>query len=63
MSRSKLIWNIIRTLTFITVGLFNTVLIRSEDVGTWKNFIGYIFILCAILDIVSLFFKRKRSRN
>jgi len=46
----KKYWPILRTLTFLIVGLFNTVLIRPEDVGTWKNYTGYIFLVIGIVD-------------
>jgi len=61
MSRSKLIWTLIRTLTFIVVGLMNTILIRPEDVGTWKNYIVYFLLLLAVYDIVILIVKSRRK--
>lgn len=48
---NKLGWSIIRTATFILVGLMNTLLIRPEDVGTWKNYAGYFFLFMAVVDI------------
>jgi len=47
---NRLGWSIIRIATFIFVGLMNTVLIRPEDVGSWKNYLGYFFLLMAIVD-------------
>jgi len=46
----KRYWPILRTLTFLIVGIFNTVLIRTEDIGTWKNYIGYILLIIGIID-------------
>jgi len=34
----KLIWTTIRTLTFLIIGLMNTVIIKPEDIGKWKNY-------------------------
>ncbi|MGA7839170.1 MAG: hypothetical protein WB996_14455 [Ignavibacteriaceae bacterium] len=61
---NRLGWSIIRIATFIFVGLMNTVLIRPEDVGTWKNYAGYFFLLMAVVDtyftIRNIVKKRKR---
>jgi hypothetical protein len=47
---NKLTWSIIRTAMFILVGLMNTVFIRPEDIGSWKNYVGYLFLLIAVVD-------------
>ena len=47
---SKTIWTIIRTAIFILIGLMNTVFIRQEDIGSWKNYVGYLFLLIAAAD-------------
>lgn len=47
-------WQIIRTILFIIIGLFNTVLIRPEDIGSWKNYLGYTFLVIALFDTVSV---------
>jgi hypothetical protein len=54
----KKTWGILRTALFIIVGLFNTVLIRPDDVGTWKNYLGYALLLIGIIDA---FFIVKKS--
>lgn len=51
-------WAILRTLTFYIVGLFNTLLIKSEDVGTWKNYLGYLLLLIAVIDTIVLVNKK-----
>jgi len=33
-------WTTLRTPTFIVVGLSNAFLIREEEIGTWKNYLG-----------------------
>ena len=57
MVQLKSYWPILRTLTFIIVGLFNTVLIREEDIGTWKNYTGYVLLIIGIADAVFLIIK------
>lgn len=54
MTTNKRTWTIIRTIGFIIVGLFNTVFIKPEDVGTWKNYVGYAFLVLAVFDIIFL---------
>ena len=49
-----MIWTIIRTLTFLIIGLMNTALIKPEDIGTWENYVGYTFLLVAVLDAIYL---------
>ena len=41
-------------ITTLLVGLMNTVLIRAEDVGSWKNYVGYLFLLIAIINFILL---------
>ena len=60
----KLIWSIIRTIGFIIIGLFNTAFIRTEDIGSWKNYVGYFFLILAAIDtfvIVKGLLKRRKS--
>jgi len=54
------LWHLLRTLTFWIVGLFNTVLLRPEDVGEWKHTAGWLFILLAIGDSIFVFMKERR---
>ena len=44
----------------IIVGLMNTVLLRPEDVGSWKNYAGYLFLILAVVN--SFFFIRNMIR-
>lgn len=50
MKSTKKHWPIIRAILLIVIGLLNTVLIRPEDVGTWKNYLGYALLLMGIID-------------
>ena len=54
MANRRSYWFFIRLLFFLTVGLLNTVFIKKEDVGSWQNYLGYILLLLAIIDIVIL---------
>ncbi|OZV68007.1 hypothetical protein CA834_10165 [Winogradskyella aurantia] len=59
-------WTIARTLLFIIIGLLNTVFIKPEDVGTWKNYVGYGVLLIAIVDIFTLvkpYLKRNKNEK
>ncbi|MBX3044687.1 MAG: hypothetical protein KIT33_05945 [Candidatus Kapabacteria bacterium] len=44
----------------------NTIFIKPEDVGTWRNYIGYGFLLLAIVNtlliIKHLFIKEKSEK-
>jgi len=62
MKSPKKHWAIARTLLFVIIGLLNTVFIRPEDIGTWKNYVGYGVLLVAIVDIFFLV-KRYLKRN
>jgi len=59
----KKYWPIIRTLTFLIVGVLNTALIRPEDVGTWKNYTGYILLVLGIIDGVVLITKYLKGKK
>jgi len=41
----------------------NTILIRPEDVGTLKNYLGYLFIVLAIADTIYLVVKGKFKKT
>ena len=62
MKPQKKHWTIARTLLFVIIGLLNTVFIRPEDIGTWKNYVGYGVLLVAIVDIFFLV-KQYLKRN
>ena len=44
----------IRILAAIVIGLMNTVLIRREDVRSWENYVGYLFLIIAAIDLFYL---------
>ena len=47
-------WAIPRTILFWVIGIMNTILIRPEDTGTWKNYLGYGILLLAVIDTIFL---------
>jgi hypothetical protein len=61
--KRNLIWTTIRTLTFLIIGLMNTALIKPEDIGTWKNYVGYAFFLVAVLDTIYLSTQLKKEKK
>lgn len=62
MKHPRIIWTIIRIFTFTLVGALNTVFISPENMGTWKNYAGYFFLLLAVYDMVSLFIRLRKQR-
>ena len=44
----------IRILAAIVIGLMYTVLIRREDVRSWENYVGYLFLIIAAIDLFYL---------
>ena len=57
----KKYWPVLRTSTYIIIGLLNTAFIKSEDIGTWKNYVGYFFLTLVMVDVVVLFIKKKKN--
>ncbi len=55
------LWHLLRTITFWIVGWLNTGLIRAEDAGTWKNWLGWALLLIAAADTIALFLKERRA--
>lgn len=61
MKNSRLLPGVLIILTTTVVGLMNTVFIRPEDLGTWKNYVGYAFLLIAVMSIVALIIRLRKS--
>jgi len=53
------LWHLDRTLLFWIIGGLNTVFIRPEDIGSWKYYVGWAFLLVAALDTVALYRKER----
>lgn len=56
-SPTWLFWEIQRTLLFWIIGLLNTALIRPEQIGSWRSWVGWTFIALASLDTIRLLWK------
>jgi len=61
MKRSNHIWQYLRPILFIILGLFNTVLIRPEDIGSWQNYLGYAFLVLGFIDALVVIRKHRKS--
>lgn len=51
MKNNRMRNQIIIILTTFVVGLFNTLLLKPEDTGTWKNYVGYGFLLICLINV------------
>ncbi|WP_147307621.1 hypothetical protein [Wenzhouxiangella sediminis] len=58
MQYSIISWTSARIALFITVGLMNTVLIRPEDVHTFKHYLGMILLTIGLAEGGYLVFRR-----
>lgn len=54
MKKNRLRNQIIIVATTLIIGLFNTLFLRPEDIGTWKNYVGYVFLIICLVNIVIL---------
>lgn len=57
----KDLWHLQRTLLFWIIGLFNTLMIRSEEVASWRNLVGWAFLVVAAVDSIVLYRKEQSS--
>ena len=63
MKKIKLLPILLISITTLIVGLMNTVFIKPEDIGSWKNYIGVLFLLIAIVNTVLFAFVIKKSET
>ena len=63
MTKAKRNWTILNIIIFTVIGLMNTVFLKPEDVGTWKNYVGYGFLLIAIIELIYYLLILKRRKN
>ncbi len=54
------LWHLQRTVLFWIVGLLNTALLRPEEVGGWRNWVGWAVLGIAALDTAWIFQKERR---
>jgi hypothetical protein len=62
MTKAKRNWTILNIIIFTVIGLMNTVFLKPEDVGTWKNYVGYGFLLIAIIELIYYLLILKRRK-
>jgi len=64
MKNTKWTWvDVARLATLLVVGILNTAFIKPENIGTWRNYIGYGCLVVAAAYIFILIFKRLRGKN
>lgn len=52
----KILPLVLIAITTIIVGSMNTFFIASEDMGSWKNYVGYAFLVIALISIAILIY-------
>lgn len=45
-------WPVARTALLWVLGVLNTLLIAPGQVGTWRNDLGYLFLVLAAIDTI-----------
>jgi len=64
MKKTKWNWVVIaRLTTLLVVGIINTVLIKPENIGTWRNYIGYGCLMVAAAYAIILVIKQIRGKK
>jgi FtsH-binding integral membrane protein len=56
---TKEVWHVLRTVLFWIIGLGNTVFVKAGDVGSWRNWLGWVMLGLAVADTVALFLKER----
>ena len=59
----KDLWTSIRALLFIVIGILNTVLIRQQEIGTWKNYLGYLLLTVGVIELAIFLIKMVNRFN
>ncbi|MCP4977567.1 MAG: hypothetical protein GY931_15550 [Maribacter sp.] len=60
---NKIYSTILIFVSTIIIGTMNTLLLKPEDVGSWKNYLGYAFLIIALLNILFLVKQLKNRDN
>jgi len=56
---TKEVWHVLRTVLFWIIGLGNTVFVKTEDAGTWRNWLGWVMLGLAVADTIALLCKER----
>ena len=51
---------ILIVLTTLLLGLMNTVFVKPEDEGSWRYYVGYLFLFIAAVNILVLIIKLRK---
>ncbi len=61
MTKEKRNWGLVRILSLVIIGLLNTVFLKPEDMGSWKNYAGFLFMLLAAINVVFLVVQQQKE--
>ena len=53
-------WRVQRTVLFWVGGVLNTALLRPENVGGWRNWLGWTILVLAAIDTIALYFLERQ---
>jgi len=51
----------LRTVGLWVVALFNTLLLRPEDVGSWRTWVGWAVLALAVVDTCALYLRERAA--
>ncbi len=57
----RVVWRVQRTALLWVVGVFDTALLRPENAGGWRNWLGWAILVLAAIDTIALYFLEKRG--
>lgn len=57
------VWRVQRTILLWVGGLLNTALLRPEDVGGWRSWLGWTVLLLAAIDSIALYFLERQGQR
>lgn len=61
--KKKSLFLILFVIASLLIGLMNTIHLKPEDIGTWKNYVGYGFIIIAVINSLSYIYKSSKGIN
>ena len=56
-------WPRFHSYIFLLLGLMNTVFIKEQDVGTYKNYLGYAFLVFVFLEMLIHFINKYKNHG
>jgi len=55
------LWHLQRTVLFWILGVLNTAMIRPDQTGTWRHWLGWTFLAIAVWDTYRLHLRERRA--